>query len=192
MIDESWPWKDDLARTYTDLSARLSRYKAGKRTWPSETLFFRIERFAFLFAFITRKLLDSKKLSQEIESTAVKARAYPKRLRKRQPKPDEHFIMEKYSFSKHRIVTLSLRRLCDVLIHSKEFLVVCHDDKTFSLGFNSDKSSDVLYDTPLNRIIEVADDVSHDDVVYLHRNRDPKTEEWSDVIRSRKHRTTHP
>lgn len=101
MVNESWPWKRDLLREADDLEKRLNRFQKSKVESPSETLSYRIERFAVLFGFITRKLLDSKKLSQELESTPVKVRRYSRRKRKRRKLWGEHDLMEKYVSSRY-------------------------------------------------------------------------------------------
>ena len=96
--------------------------------------------------------------------------------------------MDKYTFSRPERASLSLRRLCDILIHSQEFLVGQNPDRTFTITFNSDRTANKLYHCPLRSLLNIAQDVGNDDVVYLEGRRDLKTGEMITVVKSRKQR----
>jgi hypothetical protein len=189
MVNESSYWKADLAREIKTLGRHLERYKAPKKRdpSPSDLLSYEIERFAFLTAFITRKLLDSVKLSQELESENIKLRAFPGRKRPYKRQEGEHEIMERFRFSSSRWVALSLRRLCDILIHSSDFHIAFTKERELFVSFNSDRTKTELYEMALPALIAVAGAVAADDVVYSHAVWDSKLGRRREIIRSRNH-----
>lgn len=186
MVIESGPWKRELEREARDLERRLQQFAVSKR--PSATVIdYKVERFAFLFAFIARKLLDSNKLSNEVEHISVALLANRRRLHRRKRHPDEHPIMEKYTFAHPRRINVSIRRLCEILIHSKEFLIVEYPERTFELSFNSDRTEMELYRITLKSLLTLARKVAKDDIVYMRLVRDRKTDELVAVEKSNKH-----
>lgn len=189
MVNESGYWKAGLAREIENINRRLRRYKSLKKSdlSPSEIFAYHIERFAFLIAFIARKLLDSSKLSQELESESVSLTVYPARKRRYKRKDDEHEIMERYLFSRPARQTISLCRLCDLLIHSSEFNIVCNEKRDLSLAFNSDRTQAMLYEITISDLITVANNVAADDVVHIRAVWDKKLNKRIEVIRSRRH-----
>lgn len=187
MVNESSYWKADLAREVENINRRLRRYKSLKKRdlSPSEVLAYHIERFAFLVAFIARKLLDSSKLSQQLESESLNLTAYPARKRRYKRKDDEHEIMERYLFSRPTRHAISLRRLCDILIHSSEFNIVFNEERELSLAFNSERTQAVLYEITLSSLVTVANNVAEDDVVHSRWVWDKKLGKRIETVRSR-------
>ena len=94
--------------------------------------------------------------------------------------------MERYVFSTSSSKNVSVRRLCDMLVHSEEFMPAIYEDKVISLYFNSDRTAEYLYECGLTDLITLAREVSRDDVVAMRWIRDPKTGKDIHVLRSRK------
>jgi hypothetical protein len=77
MIDDSQVWKSRLRRARTTLTRKLRA--ATRDSKLAEDAFVEVEAFAFLAGYIVRKLIEAKKLSDELESAAMKVVAYPAR-----------------------------------------------------------------------------------------------------------------
>jgi hypothetical protein len=116
MIWESSYWKDDLLK-----SAELFSKKEKQKVWPDRSLA-NIEKDLFLGFYAIRKLIESKKLSTSIETMEVKAVSYPL-LGKNVNLLNRHRAYEFYDFSKKRRENISIRFMCNQVIHSYVFLL---------------------------------------------------------------------
>src|ERR1700678_3856446 len=143
MIDDSVPWKRDLFYDTVSFSRRLASFRKSPREWPSEDLVYRIERFCMLTAFIVRRLIESEKLSTELERTTFAAIVYPKRTLGYQPLDfltrgdiDKRFVLDQSS--ERNIQTLVLVNL---FIHSADLVVGIDELKGLSCFITSAKHS---------------------------------------------------
>ncbi|MSQ14820.1 MAG: hypothetical protein EXR50_03030 [Dehalococcoidia bacterium] len=130
-----------------------------------------VEKFAFMVGFIIRKLVESKKLSDEFERTSVPVKAY---IRRR-----DHIIMRSwdrndvsrfYDLENHRQSLLSIIKLCNALIHSHAFVTVFDGEvaKPDGILFNSDrtKNHELLF-VSLDDLMKVTWAAVNDDVVTM-------------------------
>ena len=81
MIEDSNPWKCDLARDTNKLKTRLMMFKQGSRRYPTGSLLYGVERYCLITAFVIRRLLEADKLSEELELTTIRVRAFRRRKR---------------------------------------------------------------------------------------------------------------
>jgi hypothetical protein len=168
MIWESSVWKEELAR---DLLAVKQQIDDAGSTTSYEQVAVVIEKFAFTSAFIIRKLSEANKLSDEVESTNLPVRRFPK--------TDSevpihllnwHKFETFYDLDVAEKTNLSPRRLCNMLIHS--FVFILEMDETGSkferVLFNSDHIKDKhLYQISLDALFTFVETVSADHIDYL-------------------------
>jgi len=111
VIDDSFSWKLDLERAALDLERRKSQ-----RRW-SDASFAKVEKVLFTGAFGVRKLIESQKVSDEVEASTVSAKSFAFKARY----VDRHNrdeIERLYDLSKGTSVTVGLEAFCNQLIHS--------------------------------------------------------------------------
>jgi SOS response regulatory protein OraA/RecX len=75
MIDDSYVWKNRLRTGRAILRRKLRRAKVDPAR--VDAAFVEIEAFAFLTGYIIRKLLEAKKLSDELEAAIMNVVTYP-------------------------------------------------------------------------------------------------------------------
>lgn len=167
MIWESWPWKAEVAR----LAKRLKMRKSQKR-W-TEATGARVEQEVFYLAYAIRKLLEAKKLSDELEAHPVKVVQHPPTGRA-VDFMNWHKIDELYDLSKQTNKTLSVRDWCNQVIHSFIFIVSCDDNSAGLAGLflSSDRqrTKGVFY-VSVDEILALANAVVHDDIVHMEIKR---------------------
>lgn len=162
--------KRDLARTLR----RLDRTLSTGRLEPGDETLVVIERAVFWIAFVLRKLADSHKLSDEVES--------PWEIGLHQKLPAAppvdylncHRVDELYDLEKSISCRMGLRRLCGLLVHSFVFLPLMTEDNTRLLGtfFNSDRTKDrSLYFLAWDEVREIVETVRSDDIVFMSLDR---------------------
>ncbi len=122
------------------------------------------EQEIFLAAYIVRKLLDSKKISDEVESSLVKGSEYPSHNH-----PVDimnwHKIDELYDLSSEKEITLELREFCNQIIHSFVFVPSVQDGlEGFFVASDRKKSSRVFY-FEIEEIIHAVERVAYDNIV---------------------------
>ena len=115
MIWESSYWKDDLLK-----SAELLSKKEKQVVWPDRSLA-NIEKNLFFSFYAIRKLMESKTLSTSIDKVKIKAASYPIRDKKKVHLYNRRRAYEIYDFSKKRREDLSVRFICNQVIHSYVF-----------------------------------------------------------------------
>lgn len=178
MIWESWPWKKDLERRSVALSKRTNQ-----RRWPEASLA-NVEQDVFLSAYIIRKLLDAKKLSDEVESIALHAR---RSIRTGQA-PDImnwHRLDEFYDLVHAAAVDICLRGFCDQIIHSFVFVVVASAPglEGFYVASDRERSSGLFY-FDIKEVIRILKRIVRDDIVSSECVRDQTTGEMKVVRKS--------
>lgn len=187
MIDDSVPWKSDLAKDTHALSSFLERYQQGKREAPSAALYYKVERFCFVSAFAIRRLIESQKLSDEMESTSISARVYQKRKRGYR----ELDIMTKGDIHKRYVLSRASRRrikistLCNMLIHTADFVVAIYPSRSLRIFFNSAPSARALVEVKIEDVLRLVADAANDDIVSAQWIRDASTGALKNVRKSR-------
>jgi len=168
MIWESGPWKHEIERCVD----RLQRRKSQKR-W-TETSMARLERDIFYVAYAVRKLIDSAKLSDEVESIEVEATAYPL-LGEYVDVMNWHKLNELYDLSEGRPRAIPLREFCNQIIHSFVFLPLFAEQQSGLLGLfvasDYQKDQEVLC-FGIDAIIEALSAVALDDIVEVEMKRE--------------------
>ena len=134
-----------------------------------------LEKFVFVSAFIARKLMESKKLSDELEGKALHLQGYPRINHNKQIDfLNWHQIDRFYDFAKSKTATLLPRDLFNTIIHSFVFTLVTSDMGHGYEGFlfNSDRTKDaIIYKVSFRDYFELMQSVREDDIVSSQFNR---------------------
>lgn len=131
MIWESAPYKSEVGR----IGEQFAKWECRKRLNSRD--FVRIEMAAFTSAYLVRKLMEARKLSDRVRDSQVQV------TETRNIKPvtllNWHRIDELYDFSTSQARKLPLRFFCNQLIHSYVFTVaIAESGGLSSLMFSSD------------------------------------------------------
>ncbi len=167
MIDESWPYKHQLA---ADLEAvRDAPIGDDQAAWV------RLERFIFWAAFVTRKLHEAEKLSDELLAERFHVLRF---ARKAEDELQGHWNADKierfYALDRPESRTVSPLWIASQLIHSFVFIPEVDEKGGPPIGFwfNSDNSRhDSLFHIDWSDFEQMVRVVSTDDVVDWKWNR---------------------
>lgn len=150
MIFESEPWRDELVR----LASRLEKRYTQKR-WNERSLYL-LEREIFLGAFAARKLIESRKVSDQISKSPVQIARYPAGS-EAITFLKQHNFAKLYDLYANEKESLTYRDICNQCIHSSIFAPFIPFGKALVGVFvSSDRSkSKKLYYIPSVRLIEM-------------------------------------
>jgi len=172
MIDDSYDWKDRVRRARGSLRRKLRRAKVDPGA--QDAAFVEVEAFVFLTAYIIRKLVEARKLSDELEKATMSVTSYPANADYRLDFLNAHRIDRGYDFNVGSVKTIALGDLCNLIIHSFVFIPATNEEAVEWTGFfvNSDwtKSRELLFveQEDFNLLV---DEVIGDDIVTMHVNR---------------------
>jgi hypothetical protein len=167
VIDDSGPWKIELLR----IADRLERRQSQKR-WPEQS-FFLTERDIMFAAYMIRKLVEAKKLSDDATGRDIVVIEHP--LSGSVPDMMSYErIWKNYDLQAGVECTLSLVDLCNQIIHSFNWTIAC--DEHGGLGgifVSSDRARrKTLYFVDIALLIVILREVGYDDVVEMQMKRD--------------------
>jgi len=178
MIWDSGPWRDELLKSATKLEQMAVRRK------PSSKLIVELEKAVFFAAYIVRKLMEARLLSSEYPP--ITARAYPAK-----GKPatlwNWHHIDDLYDLAGPMDKTITLRELCNQLVHCYVFMPLT-SSKTGpvkAVVFTSDHNrNNALYEVSLATISNVLRTVardypSHSEWKLNSKTRDYQVRNWT-------------
>jgi hypothetical protein len=146
MIFESFPWKQEIERLLKSLRKWSSKPN-------SERAEFYIQRAVFLSAFIVRKLMENRKVTDALRDQSIRCKAYPSF----QPVSDRVStfsgladVSDDYDLTKPEDVTLSCFDLMSEIMHSYVFRIVIDDQTNSMLSFLANS-----YNRRDNRLLEI-------------------------------------
>lgn len=172
MIDDSYVWKNRLRTGRAILRRKLRRAKVDPAR--VDAAFVEIEAFAFLTGYIIRKLLEAKKLSDELEAAIMNVVTYPARPEYPLDVLSAHKIERGYDLTAPSEKAVGLRDLCNLLVHSFVFMPASDESGTGWTGFflNSDRTKNrELMFIRREDFDLLVDEVVRDDVVTMHIDR---------------------
>ena len=154
VIWDSGPWKQELVRTVDRCEReyqQLSRQRALP-DWEQRVHHQRAEKAVFLSAFIIRKLMDSLRLSVEVEDGVIEVLRYPLRNMGDAPHSTNwDRIHEFYDLDSPRRNDVPVRHLINWIIHSFVFLLEVRSDlaggqvfEAFYVNSDRTRKSDLL------------------------------------------------
>ena len=169
MIWESYPWKQDLART-ADYFSRLQSVSN-----LSEKQRVAIEKRTFLGFYSIRKLVEARKLSDQIRAKPTLVTIFPPTgievTYRNWHRSDEHFHLDK----PHK-ETWSLVRLCHQFVHSFVFHLMENESGFHGVMVASDhQRAKGLLQLKLTELIPLFEAIATDDIVSSKWQKDPQT-----------------
>lgn len=171
MLYDSFSYKEELASELQTVTRRLE----NARGEDEEAAGLRLERFVFWTAFITRKMSEAQKLSDELESTDFQVSRYPRIDPKRlQDFMNWHRVEQFYDLNTFEDKRVSLLWICDQLTHSFVFFPELDEDSAspIAIFFNSDRSrTDSLFRIEWQEFVRLVKLVASDDVVSMSYDR---------------------
>jgi hypothetical protein len=173
MITDSTPWKTEVTR----IADRLEQRKLQRR-WTERTSFL-IERDIMVAAYALRKLLEAHKISDLLASRRIAICEHS--LLDDSCPPDafnRYFIWENYDLNVIRERRLTIRALCNQIIHSWNWMISTTEADQFN-GFyvSSDRERlSSVYFIDLDIYIDLLRSVGNDHVVSTAMSRDERGE----------------
>ncbi|MBA4027049.1 MAG: hypothetical protein C0473_02290 [Cyanobacteria bacterium DS3.002] len=162
MIWDSVPWKKQLGRSFQ----KLTKWQTQTR-WTESTSV-SVEKEIFFALYAIRKLLDAQnKLSFECRDKSVSVTSYPATAKKADLM-NWHKLDLLYDFGKPKRTQVSLRALCNSMVHSFVFMPCVEETGLIGIFFNTDRDkSERLYSISIDVLKTVFERVINDDVVHL-------------------------
>lgn len=180
MIWDSVPWKQEIERR----ASSLRRRKKQKR-WGAASVA-KLEQDVFYAAFAVRKLIQSFKVSDEVESLTIVAEKYPPTI-KTADVMNWRQIDKLYDLSKKGTHRFCPEALCNQIIHSFAF-IPCRDDQTDALsGFfvvSDHRKDEELYFLDIDEVIKMLEAVANDNIESSIGRRDPESGEMEVIAKS--------
>jgi hypothetical protein len=174
MIWESAPWKAELS----NVAGRLERRKSQRR-WPAAS-FARVEMEFFIAFYIVRRLLEARKLSNELVSQAILLQAFAPTGKPVHLMNWER-IDELYELSARPLpAELSLREFANEAIHSYVFVPTYREGgglDGFFLASDHQRLNRLLH-VDLDQVIHVLREVAQDEVTHSDWSFDPSKGDW--------------
>jgi hypothetical protein len=115
VIEDALAWKDELIVVADRLEAKTKQTRWSDRTGLL------IERDFVVSAYAMQKLVDSHDISAELRNRHIPVRRYELTG----PPPDPADITDSYDFENGRRSTLSVKNLCEEILHSFAFTFFC-------------------------------------------------------------------
>lgn len=138
MSFESFYWKKNLKRDISFISNKMDiNLEEIEDDEKFEQIFSTIEIKLFTIAYSLRKLIDTRKVSDNLSDIQLKVFAYPKNS-KILTVMNNHRFEEQYEFENKIEKKLKIRNIYNQIIHSYTFQLVGYRNKIFYLFFNSD------------------------------------------------------
>lgn len=141
MIWDSQPWKKDLWKSHQ----KLSKWQAKRRWTEADNV--AVEKEIFIELYAIRKLLDAHKLSFECRDRGVPVRKF-KAKEKKADFMNWHKLDELYEFDRFKKAQISLRDLCNSIVHSYVFMTCMNESDSlegFLFNTDRDKHEQLLY-----------------------------------------------
>jgi hypothetical protein len=197
MIYDSGIWKVELKKQISSFKKLVDKIDFSTDEWfsyengwaDSYKFFIKFQKFCFYSAVISRKFLESNRLSDELKSTSYSISYFKKRTAKKLTKDNFDSIDEEYDTQNPIESKLTLDKICHLFIHSFIFTPKLLDHKVDldlpdddidnweidgigGLYINTDYSKDEkLFYFDLNLIFEIFKNVSEDNIVHIYENR---------------------
>ena len=171
MIFDSVVYKEELGSELADIEKVVSKAVTSE---TFDQVGMRVERFTFWMAFVTRKLSEANKLSDELEGTSVKVRRFARTDDRPQDFLNLHRLDEFYDLTNGEAQNKSVAWLGSQLIHSYVFATrLDDDDQIDGLFFNSDQSrEDSLWLIKWSEVTRIASLVAEDNIAWMVFDRE--------------------
>jgi len=197
MIYDSGIWKVELEKKTSDFNELLKSiefstdwyFEEDDDGWTASYKFFiELQKYCFYAAVISRKFIESKRLSDELLLKQYKLKSFKKRTNKTLSKENFESIENEYDVDKESSENLTLEKICHLFVHSFIFNPKLIDYKidekipdeeidNWEIGgisglyINTDFTKDKkVYYFELEQIFDLFSDVHKDDIIYINHN----------------------
>jgi len=159
MIFESYYWKNNLRRNATSIKSRI----ANQKIWRDASLAI-LEQEIILSFYSIRKLLESKKVTDELKHKFIPTKCYKRLGDGNINYYNWHDIDKHYALQTQESNNVKIKDICNLIIHSYIFIFNFNDTNSpYSVFFNSDYTkNEQLYELELASIIDIFLIVSED------------------------------
>jgi hypothetical protein len=159
MIDESWYWRVDLRKRAASLRKRMTQ-----KRWTA-TSSARCEQTVMLGFFSVRKLIESRKLTEDFASRQVQVDVYAP-TGKHIHFLNVHKLEEAFDLQKNEARVVTVRHLCNQIVHSYIFNFVFGEESflEYILVTSDTSRKRELLQLSLKAIIEIFDLASDGEV----------------------------
>jgi hypothetical protein len=157
MISESHYWKDDLLRQAQQLRRRMVQ-----KRW-TEISSAHVERSVMIGFYAVRKLIEAKKLSDNVANQNLRITTHPARGEAVTQRNRVNYA-ELYDLNQRRTVVRSLAFLCNQVIHSYLFALSFDESCCFNgiLVASDRERNQTLYFVESQQIIELFEQIGND------------------------------
>jgi hypothetical protein len=165
VIDDSVPWRTDIARTAERLRERLTQQRWHQRT------FYLVEKDLMIGFYAIRRLIDSHKTSSRLSAKRIPVRVCP--LLGKEPKVfDRWSPWEYFDFESKQRSDINVGSLQNEFIHSFILMLSFSEESKFLGVFvGSDRTKrKQVFEVPIGEIIDLFDYVAREDVVLGSQN----------------------
>lgn len=178
MFYDSNEWKNELNKVFKRLKKNMNKKYSYRRN-------FLIEKDLLISALIIRKLIESDKMSDYIDSYMIQVEYY---------KPIKHidklhnYIEENYyDWDKKQNKNLLLRDICNYLIHSYVFNTVYNDNRKleYFLVSSDYNRNEFLYQISITSWIGIIKEVVEDQIVMSSKYYEENIGDYKSVIKQR-------
>lgn len=173
MIFDSEVWKLVLWRELRDLRRYLAKTALSKRADAYDRAAVAMEKFVFTSAFMIRKLFDSRKISDQVSASNIRGISFARTANTRMTRLNWHHINRHYNLDSPRVSNISVRSMCDRLIHSAVFVCDFDPNRPTLAGFyfTSDWTKEkTLFYVKAQRYFSLVEKVIDDDIVDSRTN----------------------
>jgi hypothetical protein len=160
MINDSVPWRADLARSSVRLTRRLAQQRWHERT------FFLVEKDLMVGFYSIRRLIESSKTSSRLEARRYEVKVRP--LRGAEPRAyDRWSPWDHYDFQSDQRSEIDVRSLVNEFIHSFILMIAFDEHRNLSgVVVGSDRTKRTrLLEVPIRSIIDLFNYVANEDIV---------------------------
>ena len=167
MIQDSIPWKEDLLR----IADRLDKKRTQKR-WTERSGYL-VERDVMTSAYTIRRLVESWKVSDRLASRSFQINRFAL-LGSPPDFMNKFFFWELYDLDSPVRVDLSLREVCNQIMHSWMWAISATESNEFDgiyVASDKDRNSK-LYWIPIDQLISIIRDIGREDVTAKEIVRD--------------------
>lgn len=177
MIWESWPWEKRLL----EMTSRLRDCKRTENI--NEELLAQVEQDIFIGFYSVRKLIETTtKVTDSIKSMKIQVGWHPNLEHVNWL--NNHKLEKLYDLEKLNKETRDILFVCGRIIHSFIFTLAIDDDGLFGILFTSDTDKDKkLYSLELDEVINIFEQVGHDDPKEVKWEKDLVTGEEKTVVK---------
>ncbi len=197
MIYDSGIWKSEIRNKINEFKDLIKKTSFSQE-WlfeddengltESYKFFIEFQKFCFYSSVISRKFIESNRLSDELLSKKYLIKSFKKKSKKILTKENVEFVDDEYNLEKVYKTELSIEKICHIFIHSFIFNPKLNEYKIdinlldedienykiegiSGLYINTDFTKEkLIYYFDVEQIFRIFEEVVCDNIVYIYKN----------------------